>query len=90
MKIYLDDLREIPDSSWTLIRTVEECQELLIKGDVDTISMDNDLGWGYTEGRKLADWMEETGNWPNKECFAHSANPVARAYMQQIIDRRFK
>ena len=90
MKLYLDDVREIPDCTWTLVRTVEECQELLIKGDVDELSCDNDLGLGYTEGRRLVDWMEETGNWPNKECFVHSANPVARAYMQQIIDRYFK
>src|ERR1017187_3449960 len=89
MKLYLDDLRTVPNSSWVLVRTVEECQELLIKGDVDTISMDNDLGLDYTEGRQLVLWMCENDIWPKNKPLVHSANVIASEYMRAMIDRYF-
>lgn len=89
MKLFLDDLRTPPDSSWTLVRTVEECQELLKTGNVETVSCDNDLGEGYTEGRRLILWMCEENIWPKNKPTVHSANSVANLYMRQMIDRYY-
>lgn len=43
------------------------------------------FGTGYT----LVCWMEETDNWPGAKPTVHSANPVGRARMQMVIDRKF-
>lgn len=44
MKLYLDDVRGLPDDSWTLARTAEEAKELLATGLVEYASLDHDLG----------------------------------------------
>ena len=90
MKLYLDDTRTPPDKSWTLVRTVEECKELLNKGEVTELSLDNDLGQGFLEGRELVKWMAENDKWPPNKPKVHSANIVAAAYMRQMIDRYYK
>lgn len=43
------------------------------------------VGTGYT----LVCWMEETGHWPKSKPNVHSANPVGRARMQVVIDKRY-
>ena len=53
--------------------------------NIEEISCDNDLGEGIPEGYKLLDWLEATGY--NVPIRIHSANPVARARMQAIIQR---
>ncbi len=90
MKLYLDDTRTPPDKSWTLVRTVEECKELLNKGEVTDLSLDNDLGHGFLEGRELVKWMSENDTWPTHKPKVHSANVVAASYMRQMIDRYYK
>lgn len=80
MKIWLDDERPMPECFDTHCRTVEDAKEKIAFGGVTHISLDNDLGIGYTEGYKLAEWIE---------CWAfnggyrfhlavHTANPEAR------------
>lgn len=58
MKLYLDDERPTPDG-WQNVRTVEDAIELLKTGKVEEISLDNDLGIGYTQGWELAYWIRE-------------------------------
>lgn len=53
--------------------------------NIEEVSCDNDLGEGLPEGYKLLDWLEATGY--NIPIHIHSANPVARAKMQAIIER---
>lgn len=53
--------------------------------NIEEVSCDNDLGEGNPEGYKLLDWLEATGY--NVPIHIHSANPVARARMQAIIQR---
>ncbi len=43
------------------------------------------FGTGYT----LLCWMEETDIWPAEKPTVHSANPVGRDRMQQVIDRKY-
>jgi hypothetical protein len=57
-------------------------------GDVVThASLDNDLGEGEEEGRRLVLWMAETSTWPTGAIEVHSANPVAKKYMEGMIER---
>lgn len=43
------------------------------------------FGTGYT----LVSWMEEHDIWPKTKPTVHSRNPVGRARMQQVINKRF-
>lgn len=44
MNLYLDDMRPVPDDTWTLVKTVEEAKALLWNGNVIHASLDHDLG----------------------------------------------
>ncbi len=96
MKLFLDDIRTIPDNSWTLIRDVPAVISLLEKHNtkmnrtpITHLSLDNDLGEGQIEGYKVMDWIEEmyhTGILTYIPIISvHSANPVRINYMIQII-----
>jgi hypothetical protein len=43
MKLYVDDLRVLPDGNWTLARTNSEAIRLLATGYVEEISCDHDI-----------------------------------------------
>lgn len=43
MKVYVDDLRRLPDNTWTLARTNTEAIRLLATGYVTEISIDHDI-----------------------------------------------
>ena len=43
MRLFVDDLRKCPDSSWTLARTNTEAIRLLATGHVQEISIDHDI-----------------------------------------------
>jgi endogenous inhibitor of DNA gyrase (YacG/DUF329 family) len=44
MNLYLDDVRNPPDDSWTLVRTAEEARAIIASGVVECASLDHDLG----------------------------------------------
>lgn len=78
--IYLDDERKMPKGYNYHARTVEEVIGLIKKGNVQVVSLDNDLGTGYTEGKKVAQWLEENiimGRIPYVDFYPHTNNPVA-------------
>jgi hypothetical protein len=63
------------------VKTVEEAIEYLMKGNVRSISFDNDLGEGLKEGRHLAAWIEEEAYFkriPKLMWSIHSENPEGR------------
>lgn len=86
MWVYLDDKRETPDG-YIRTFTVEETIELLIKhnGSVELVSLDNDLGTGFKEGREVMKWIEEQAFnntlLPIPHLIVHSGNPVAQDEM---------
>jgi hypothetical protein len=43
--LYLDDIRNPPDDTWTVCRTAEEAKALLLTGPVECASLDHDLGY---------------------------------------------
>jgi hypothetical protein len=86
MKIWLDDIRPAPEG-WTLAETVAEVIDLLNKGGVEEISLDNDLGLGEPEGYLVLDYIEhQLANFlipPPKKIYIHTGNPVAAERMRQ-------
>lgn len=43
MKLYVDDVRKCPDG-WLVARTVEDAKLLLMRDDVEEVSLDHDMG----------------------------------------------
>lgn len=86
--VYLDDERTTPEG-WVRTYSVPETIELLKKGGVTHLSLDNDLGEGQLEGRHVAGWIEfQTKDDPTFEppdIQVHSANPVAASWMKAAI-----
>jgi hypothetical protein len=96
VNIYLDDERVTPPHfdirTWTAQDTINELEDRA--GDVDLLSLDNDLGilhW-MSEGRYVCLWLAEQLNLFGRSYYPrririHSANPVARDYMKGLIER---
>jgi hypothetical protein len=42
-KLYIDDLRNSPDDSWIVVRTLTGAIRVLATMDVDVISLDHDI-----------------------------------------------
>lgn len=56
-KIYLDDLRAPPDSSWMVARTVDAAKHLISEyGVPNEMSLDHDLGTGI-DAPELLKWI---------------------------------
>ncbi len=97
MKIYLDDLRPIPDG-YVGVRTSDEFQALIRKivaegTPVEEISFDHDLGETEMSGSQLTRWLQDTAPQIFKLCAEmriHSSNPVGRDDMQRDIDSGYK
>lgn len=98
INIWLDDLRPSPEG-FIWVKNVNELIDLYNKCVFDTkeqigiISLDNDLGEGILEGYKFLDYIEPrvilAGDPLPEEIRVHSANPVARKRMQQVIDKLY-
>lgn len=93
MKIFLDDIRNPPDDSWTVVRTAKDCIELLNSGvQIDHLSLDHDLGDESTmTGYDVTVWiermcMENPDYIPPTVMSVHSANPVGRKNMLAAIE----
>jgi hypothetical protein len=90
MKLWLDDIREAPKGFvWAktyteAIACLEYCR--IENKELELADLDNDLGPGQKEGRKVVLWMAENDWWPN-EVRIHSANPVAAKYMRGMVER---
>jgi len=95
MKLFVDDVRKSPDSSWEIARTYKEAIDALKSGMVEVLSLDHDLGEDLT-GYDIINWLErkvyhEEIEAP-KEILVHSANPVGVNNIKRAINsiERFK
>ncbi len=81
MKLFIDDLRDAPDDTWTVARNASDAKEFLCGGQVTSVSFDNDLGLESEEGWEIANWLEvriRAREVPMIQHFnVHSANPPA-------------
>lgn len=90
MRVFLDDVRDPPDETWTVVRSSAECLALLKDSFrlVTEISFDHDLG-GDDTSRPVALWLEElaftTGLRLPIAARVHSSNPVGRDWLVTSI-----
>lgn len=89
MKVWLDDWREAP-AGFVWVRTAESAITLMNAIKIEEIWLDSDLGYGFTEGYKVADWIEDQYHTapqlaPRIEILTD--NPVARRRMEEIKRR---
>jgi len=96
MKIYLDDIRDPPDNTWMLFRKAKELMLFIekYKGEIETLSLDHDLGEGKLTGYGVLKWIEKKvfleGYTPPKEILVHSDNPAGRKNMEAAIKSIYK
>lgn len=52
IKLYIDDIRDVPDESWTLIRTISEAIRciVLFRDEITEISLDHDISFDVRIG----------------------------------------
>lgn len=88
MKVWLDDMRPMPQGFDIHVRTAAEAISLLAGGGVNMISLDHDLGDAVGTGYDVACYIEQAAHdgfpVPPEICI-HSANPVGRSKMEQAI-----
>ncbi len=86
MKIYLDDVRDIPEG-FVGCRTAEKAIELVKQGSVTFIDFDHDLGTTLT-GYDVALYIEKQVHFSNitmPKWAVHSANPVGAKRIEQAM-----
>ncbi len=92
MKIWLDDLRPVPQG-YEGVKSVNEAIALIEEAEgrgtkIEVLDLDHDLGDYYSDGGdaiKLLDWLAERETFYPVEI--HTANPVGRANMERMIAR---
>lgn len=103
MKIWLDDVRPLPDDTWTPAKNYVEAIRLLTENDVDDMSFDHDLGicgdcitatlpcdcTCHLTGHDVILWIEEHNKWPKQRPTCHSSNPPGRQRIEAAISRHY-
>lgn len=88
IKVFLDDVRPAPDG-WVLVKSVHECVELLHKGGVTHLSLDNDLGPDAIDGWRVMAYLETRcagdPDYRIPHVRFHTSNPVAKDLMARIL-----
>lgn len=88
IKVWLDDVRPMPEHFDVHVRTAEEAIMLLCTDSVSEISLDHDLGEGKTDGYQVAKFIEEgafMGTRHRMKVFIHTDNAAARPRMVAAI-----
>ena len=87
MRLWVDDLRDPPDATWSWAKTSAAAIDMLkvAAGDVSEMSLDHDLG-GDDTTRPVVLWMCENDTWPARVS-VHTANPVGREWLEGMIRR---
>lgn len=91
MRLWLDDIRKPPDSTWTWAKSSAEAIALLKTGTVYEASLDHDLEaehyagyFGLGTGQEVADFIATMDN-PPKKLTIHSLNVVGAARMRASL-----
>lgn len=87
LKLWLDDERE-PPAGWIHARSVRQAMLILRTGQVQSLSLDHDLGAGAS-GYDVVRWIEERcalgAIKPPERIAVHSANPVGRERIRRAV-----
>ena len=87
MYLYLDDIRQPKHNNFYIVRNYEDCIHILKNNTVYFLSLDHDLGEEKT-GYDVAKYLVQEGI-EIREINIHSANPVGRDNIIQLIKRYF-
>lgn len=94
MKLFIDDIRDPPDESWTIARSYEEAVRLVAVEFPEMVSFDHDLGsgpTGYDFAHHLVDRDLDNAAMPINFTFTvHSANPVGANNITGLLNRYLK
>ena len=95
MRLFLDDVRNPPSDERTIVRNVRQAIFVLSTiPNIDTISLDHDLGSNKSTGYDVLLWIErEVVKNPDFMCpliLIHTANPVARKKMWAAVEKIYQ
>lgn len=86
IRLWLDDLREMPPEYTIWVKTAQEAIDILKTGKVVSASLDHDLGEGNGTGYDVAKFIErEAANLPPIKLQIHSCNPVGIQNMKVAL-----
>jgi hypothetical protein len=90
MKLWLDDLREPPDESWTWMKNSADALEFLEdnEGKITEVSLDHDLG-GDDTARPVAAYIEWAAAFKRMgriKWAVHSSNPPGRDALKKTLE----
>ena len=98
MKLYVDDVRIIPEG-WDYARNYSEAIVKLLTIEYDEISLDHDIASYDVNGKEMTGYdivmwlatrkMLGQGHVPNI-IHCHSANPVGRKNIESVVNRYLK
>jgi len=97
-KLYVDDIRNIPDDEWDVARTYDQAIYMLGMNNYDVVSLDHDLGDFRKDGREMTGYdvlmylveRKENNLHVPATIYVHTANPPARIKMISTIQRYWK
>ena len=92
-KLFLDDLRQPPDTTWTLVRTTDEAiQWVQVNGCPECISFDYYLANGL-DSMPFVNWLIERDKAQNGAFFpknfifeVHSNSPWGRSKIRRMME----
>lgn len=87
MFLYVDDIRNPISNSWNVARSYREAITLITNNEIKFLSLDHDLGEKKT-GYDIAKFIVEHGI-KIRQINIHSANPVGRDNIKQLIKHYF-
>ena len=73
MRLWLDDIREPPDTSWIWVQSVADAKFAMKSLEVTELSFANELGPSRAPASDLVWWMFQRGLWPRDLIAVHSA-----------------
>jgi hypothetical protein len=95
MKLWIDDIRDAPDDSWTVARTVTEAIRLITKAQWDEISFDHDIEGSKETYEAVAHFLAwyYVANVSNRHVaphfeplvMIHSGNPIGARRIEGIL-----
>lgn len=89
VKLWVDDEREPPDTSWVVARSYEAAMDVLGACVVGRVSLDHDLGDPAHDGYDVVKVLEARaacGSYVPVQIECHSQNPVGRKRIEAAIE----
>ena len=90
MKLFVDDIRKLPDESWQLARTVSEAIRAINMFEFDHISLDHDIEGSRETFDTVAIFIAEKYKNSTLEekplIILHTSNPAGALRMKNILD----